>query len=75
MKEYKISAESINLYDFEMLNSLGDLWYLEHISDAEIKAKLNSVVREKVTDLSESMQVFRAVKDYLLEHGNKEQGC
>ena len=55
MKEYKISAESINLYDFEMLNSLGDLWYLEQISDPEIKAKLTSVVREKVTDLSESM--------------------
>ena len=51
---------------------MGDLWYLNQIGDLKMKEQLVSVCKDK--DASESMQVFHAVKDHIVEHGSQVDG-
>ena len=51
--------------------SADDLWYLRQVGNEQLRDALVNVASQHKAD---SMEVFRAIKTYLLEHGSTEEG-
>jgi len=53
---------------------LGDLWYLNQISDRAMREKLTDLANSESVDKTKSIEVFQVIKEHLLVHGGQQNG-